>query len=491
MNYRPIAIGLLWLLTAVRPGWAQANGPVVPEILNRPACVLAVTGTNFPLSELCQPSRNIERSLAMMAGSTAAHRQTVRILIYGQSGMEPPWWKQFATNLRQLFPHANLVIENRALGGFHSPYLVKTAESDLYSFQPDLMVFNVAGTDTNYDDIIRRTRQRTVADILILTDYIRNEGALTEETDPLQITRGQHWILYWNYRFLPAVALRYQTGLVNVRARWRQHLLEKNISMLDLLGPDKSHIGAQGDELMAGLVTDYFRAAPDQKKPVDPYHCDRVKTLAVGRDLRWENGKLRLAFTGNRVDVVFKDSATWPALASVRIDGQKPSAHPELYCFTRALATPGGKWPVISKLGYVSCRQAEDWTMQVTADPAKENQFTFTLRGSRTGDDGAGRSDERFVSRSGRVVIEPEDWNVEYALSLAKVKPVPAQFTVKWRTEPTGMDQLPPPPNVTPDTDAVVTVAHGLRNGPHLLEINGSAPIAALRIYCPPLKPLD
>ena len=46
-------------------------------------------------------------------------------------------------DLRRRFPHANLVVENRALGGFASQMLVKTAETDLYSFQPDLLIFHV------------------------------------------------------------------------------------------------------------------------------------------------------------------------------------------------------------------------------------------------------------------------------------------------------------------------------------------------------------
>ena len=51
----------------------------------------------------------------------------------------------------------------------------------------------------------------------------------------------------------------------------------------------------------------------------------------------------------------------------------------------------------------------EEWTREARKDAANEKLFTLTLSGSKTGPDGEGRSDAKFVSKSGRVVIEPED----------------------------------------------------------------------------------
>ena len=87
-------------------------------------------------------------------------------------------------------------------------------------------------------------------------------------------------------------------------------------------------------------------------------NCDTVRTVPVGKDVAWQNGKLTLPFEGNRVDVVLKPGDAAPA--QVRIDGKKPSEIPELYTFTRALATPGGKWPVILKLGWEKPRGVGD-----------------------------------------------------------------------------------------------------------------------------------
>ena len=65
---------------------------------------------------------------------------------------------------------------------------------------------------------------------------------------------------------------------------------------------------------------------------------------------------------------------------------------------------PGGPWPVVADLSSETPLLVEEWTMTVSRDPAKEDLFAFTLRGSKTGPDGSGRSDTRCLSPSGRVV---------------------------------------------------------------------------------------
>jgi hypothetical protein len=114
------------------------------------------------------------------------------------------------------------------------------------------------------------------------------------------------------------------------------------------------------------------------------------------------------------------------------------------------------------------------------------------LSGSTTGPAGSGRSDQRFVSNSGRVVIEPEDWDVEYVLSLPNIKPLPSNFTVRWQVVPYYLDAVTPAASQDPSIETSGTVAQGLSNQNHVLEILGSGkpPLAAVRVYCPPRRPL-
>jgi hypothetical protein len=125
--------------------------------------------------------------MRLLAESTPEKRNTVRILFYGQSITEQAWWKIVADDLKTRFPHANLVIANRAIGGHASQLLVKTAEADLYPWQPDLLIFHVYGSHDKYEDILRTVRERTCAEILQQNDHVTKPADLTEETDPAKL----------------------------------------------------------------------------------------------------------------------------------------------------------------------------------------------------------------------------------------------------------------------------------------------------------------
>ena len=143
------------------------------------------------------------------------------------------------------------------------------------------------------------------------------------------------------------------------------------------------------------------------------------------------------------------------------------------------------KWPVIAPITSEKPLLVEDWTLEARKVAQSDKLFTFTLTGSRTGVDGEGRSDAHFVSNSGRVVIETNDWNVAYAMSLAGIKPMPEQFTVKWKVEPRFVDEFVSPGATNPASKTTVTLVQGLPNTRHTLEISGSeaTPIAGIRVY--------
>ncbi len=388
--------------------------------------------------------------------------------------------------LRTRFPQANLVIENRALGGFASQLLVRTAETDLYPFYPDLLIFQVYGAHDKYDDIIRRVRERTTAEILQQNDHVTNPAEFSEETDPVKLwpPNGKYWGAFMNHNWLPAVSKRYGTELCDQRGLWKHYLTDNGLQPKQLL-IDGVHLNAHGEFLMARCVEAYLRFDP----ALGPAAADRcVKTYVVGKDIAWQDGVLRLAFDGNRVDAIVKPGAAPPA--AVKIDGRSPSEFPELYGFTRTHAQPGGKWPPIAPLKSEKPLVLEDWTMEVVKDRQDAKTFRFTLRGSKTGPDGEGRSDVRFVSRSGRIVIEPGDWNVAFALMLAQAKPVPDRFTVTWSVVPHFVDQFVSSGALDPTIETSVTLAQGLANARHVLELAGSekTPIAAIRVYSPPLR---
>lgn len=115
-------------------------------------------------------------------------------------------------------------------------------------------------------------------------------------------------------------------------------------------------------------------------------------------------------------------------------------------------------------------------------------KFRFTVAGTKTGPDGAGEAGKRFMSNSGRVVIDPADWNFEYALKVFKT-PLPENFKIQWKVLPQYQDEFRAPAVKDKAVEAAVTLAQGLPNGKHRLELRGGpdAPITAIRVYRPAL----
>ena len=422
---------------------------------------------------------HLRRSLTLLETSTPADRKTVRVLFYGQSITQQAWWKEVEQYLRATYTNANLIVENRAIGGHSSQLLVKTAEADLYPFQPDLLIFHVYGSHIEYENIIRRVRERTCADILLQTDHITTDASLTEETDPAKLTPKQ-WDPWMNHVFLPATAAKYGACRADIHELWKAYLKAHALKAAELLR-DGAHLNARGEWLMAELLEAYLAPLPP-KAGYDPLNEPRVRTVALRPAAGQES--LRLEFTGTRADLLFKPNVK--ETTSVLVDGKPPSAIPELYGFTRVSAFPMSDWPVLLRVEAASPLVAEDWSLKIDQASPDGKFCHFSVRGSATGEDGEGVSTNRFVSGSGRVVIEPADWNVAYCVAVFK-RALPENHVATWRATLRGADTVEPPA-ATPGTEACVTVAQSLAPGRHWLELRGAhlaEQIRAARFYSP------
>jgi hypothetical protein len=440
---------------------------------------------SYPEMPAWQPDpgqrENLRRSLTLLQTSTPENRHTVRVLFYGQSITEQSWWKEVEAYLRTTYTNANLVVENRAIGGHSSQLLVKTAEADLYSFQPDLLIFHVYGSHIEYENIIRRVRERTCADILLQTDHIVQDSSLAEETDPSKLTPKQ-WDAWMNHAFLPATAAKYGACRADIHELWKTYLQSRKLKAADLL-KDGVHLNEHGCWLMANLLNAYLAPLPP-KSGYDPYNDTRVHTL---KPVIAPDGKsARMDFSGTRADIVFKPSAN--GKVEVWIDGKKPSEIDSLHGFTRVSAFPQSNWPILLKVGSQAALADEEWSSRLDQISADGKFCHFRLRGSVTGEDGEGVSTNRFVSKSGRVVIEPEDWNLGYCVSVFK-RPLPEGHTATWKEVLRGANTAEPSP-VGPGVESIVTVAQSLAPGKHTLELRGERLgelLQAVRIYEPQL----
>ncbi len=424
--------------------------------------------------------RHIGRSMTLLATSTPEHRNTVRILFYGQSIIKQDWWKGVVADLKRRFPHAEIQASNLAIGGFASQRLVRSADMDLYPFYPDLLIFHVFGAHDKYEEIIANTRRRTTAEIAMANDHF------TAKADPRAPDAG--WTAFMNGQFLPATAAKYGCELIDVRGPWRKYLLDKGYAPQKLL-LDGAHLNEHACYLMAELVG--RQLVYDPALPDDEWR-DMVRTYEVGSDVDFEDGVLRLHFEGNRVVALAGEPDGKAAPGRVLIDGRKPSSFAELYAFTRANVSPEVDWPwgvsAPFRITSVSPPVEEDWTITVTEGDVA--LFKFRIQGSVTGPDGEGVSTERFESDSGRVVIEPDDW--WKSTGGGKPSPIRPGYELEFRCVLTGTDVYEAPAVEDPSREYGTVLAQGLTNGPHVLEIrpegDGSVPLKAIRVYEPPLK---
>jgi len=414
-----------------------------------------------------EPGKGIQRTMRLLATSTPAKRNHVRILFYGQSITEQSWSKQVADNIRKRFPNADLEIENRAIGGFASQLLRRTAEYDLYPFNPDLMIFHVYGSHIDYETIIRNTRERTTAEILMQTDHVTAwPPANPSEKDD----EGLWWTELMNNTYLPDIAKRYGCALVDVRTGWLRHLRENKLEPKALL-KDGVHLNDAGCDVMAKLVSDYLIYRPDLNE-----QNKRVFDVSL-KNLKWVKNEAKVAFTGTGVDLL-PDAKGFSGSLNFLIDGKPVSAFPEAYAFTRPDPAPWSPL-FIRRIDHASPLLAEDWTLTVNEVSNEGKSFRYAVKGSVTGPDGEGSSEEPFRSTSGRLVIDPADFFRNGELK--------AGYTVRWRAYMMGTDRLNSIAPFDPSLENPIRIVHGLKAGPHTLTIHRFGPISLsrLRIFSP------
>ena len=128
----------------------------------------------------------IQRTMKALDGSTAENPASVRVLFYGQSIVAQNWTSLVQNYLKERYPTAKFTFANKAIGGYTSPALIRTAESDLYPWYPDLLFFHVYGDIGKYEGIVKNVRERTSAEIILWTSHLsanQDAKAFTENRD--------------------------------------------------------------------------------------------------------------------------------------------------------------------------------------------------------------------------------------------------------------------------------------------------------------------
>ena len=411
--------------------------------------------------------RYIQRTMWMLTGERDPGEK-IRILFYGQSITAQAWRHKVAANLKKQYPGANLEIVNKAIGGFQSPALRRTAYHDLYPFYPDLLIFHVYGDLENYEAIIRKVRETTTAEIVLWTDHV---------ADPKRMARDDK-----HSAGIRELAGKYGCMLIDARKQWKAHLADTGKSPTDFLR-DGVHLNAEGDKFLAQIVTSELirtdtygenELAEAQILSIPPT-ADAVK--------RGQDGSVSLSFTGNRV-VAMSDGTNPGGKLRVTLDGRDLKSFPGAWAATRP--SKSANWmPAIRQVTLGENLVAEKWTLTCLDDSSPDGtKIHFRLTGSVTGDDGDGWSTEDFVSTSGRIRIAKGDWCIAFPLKLRKTT-LPQGFAVTWKTYPMFADTFSPGPKGTE-----TVLFQGVENTEHTLTIRregngGDLGISTFKVYCP------
>lgn len=427
----------------------------------------------------------LARVRSLLATSTKENPNPVHIVFYGQSITLQPWWVQVSDELRRLYPDAELTIENRSISGFQDWVLYQTAVADLIPLQPDLVIFHSYGNGVGTELMLAELRSQTTAEVLVLTDLVSGSSPLDEETDPAKLAYTD-LTPYRNYVALPVAAKRHGACLAHVRDAWKAYLRTNDVPATTLLADGNVHLNADGDLLMAEFVLAYLR--PDLAAVLpDPWDGPRVRTVGIGRDAFWRRGVLECQFSGSTLTAVL--SGPLAASVEVWVDGKRPSAFPELYGFNRVSPTHFAGWPALSRVGSQQPLRVEEWTLTPHDFSLDGQHFAFSVRGSLTGPDGEGTNTVRFVSDSGRVVIEPGYHWLGLAVYWSGNQPVPAGYEAHWQVEPHFFDELPAGLNPPANDGRVVRLVQGLADGPHRLRLIArdgiGAELTTLRAHSP------
>ena len=156
------------------------------------------------------------------------------------------------------------------------------------------------------------------------------------------------------------------------------------------------------------------------------------------------------------------------AEGAVLLDGRPLETFTELWAATLPSPGPFIWMPAIKQVGFQQPPGAQKWTLSLLPDSSSDGtKLHFKVAGSGTGEEGEGWSDQRFVSTSGRVVIESSDWHVAWPLSYRK-KTLPEGFLITWSTRQTAAPRYQSAP-----ADARTPLVQGCSNSEHVLRIQG------------------
>jgi hypothetical protein len=512
--YKKFSVWVDDLVLAQADGGEMPATPQVPQGWTARGDVQAADALGLPDFALVPPAppygNHIQRTMRLLETSTPERRNRVKILFYGQSIIGQNWWKSIVADLTARYPHADIIAENPSIGGFQSDMLKDTMYADCYTANADLICFHDYGTkDAEMEEMFTNMRKLTTAEVVAFTHHFmfQNGWEKGQTKDSELIARMSAGLSF---------------ECVDIRTNWKKYM-EATKTEAGTFLKDGVHLNMAGEALWLKFALPHFQArseaspcwrrwvkvyTPDGK----PFAADKQEYPSGSTSLA---GPVKLSFEGTRVDVI-ADAVAGQKLgtAKILIDGKAPSAYPELYVATRGSRPPNFFWPMLRRAEVGKDPVAEKWTLMFSKISETGEDFNYEVKGSVTGADGSGNAREKFVSKSGRLIIEPAWFTISPLVKKTmKGKVYPDGTTCTFDIRPNFMDvwkpQSPVPAKeaaglaltqngfgpvlstpVQSGSEQRYTLVSGLTNGPHVLEIipqdDGELPLRAIVVHEPP-----
>jgi len=336
--------------------------------------------TKYPVPVLDNAGfgKYISKTMYLLATSTAEKPNKIKIAFTGQSITDPnnTWTGDLTEWLRQKYPTTEIAYKNFAIGGFSTQYLHKRMPNDMASFYPDLVVCYDLGDHYLYDRMIKWVCENTTAEIMIQTEHYTN--------------RDGGWSETMSYQHLPEIAEKYGAQICDIRTPWKNYIINNGLDA-DMLLSDGTHLNGSGQIFMLELMKQFFVCRDDYAAEAKEYIESRY--IPVTRE-DWQNNKLTLPFTGNRVEII----GDVKHRIGVRIDGKKPSEIKEAYIRTSENTGISTRMGIIN---YNAPPREQTFTVTIKSF-ADEKNFVYAVEGSETGFDGTsdehGALDGKYLS---------------------------------------------------------------------------------------------
>lgn len=341
-------------------------------------------------------------------------------------------------------------------------------------------------------------RSLTAADVILQTDHGEvlpdppcAEGLQLSE-QRMQGCAGVLWVhqRLWHdemsYHKIPAFGNKYGMAVEPQRTWWRDYLLQRHLDPQALIMSDGLHPNEKGNELIAGFFNRYFDDLVEHWNGQTEQNVASIPIDAA----KQASGAEVVRFDGSRLELLSNQPlAVWP---SVKIDQRAPKDIAGCYQVTRSTPlTSVTDWPAVRRITLLHDRTAADWTATITNISQDQKLVDFTVKSSATGDEGSGNSSGRYVSKSGQLSIDGDDWMFEWGYELKHV-PLQVPAEVHWSVQ-----------NICDGTPEVIdrgngmtqyryVLGAGLSNGIHTAELSSPpddlAAAVELRAYKPSLQ---